>query len=82
MSENIKRIDLSRDYVLHKQEYLEAIEAVCNETAFSGGKEIFCKKKGVVEPQFSCRSYKYDVLKREPKSEIISTDYSPEDFKL
>lgn len=38
MLENIKRIDLSRDYMLHKQEYLEAIEAVCNETAFSGGK--------------------------------------------
>ena len=53
-----------------------------NGTAFSGGKQIFCKKKGVVEPLFSCRSYKYDVLKRTPKSEIISTDYSPDDFKL
>ena len=38
MAENIKRIDLSRDYMLHREEYLEAIEAVCNETAFSGGK--------------------------------------------
>ena len=38
MTENIKRIDLSRDYLAHKQEYLEAIEAVCKETAFSGGK--------------------------------------------
>ena len=26
MAENIKRIDLSRDYILRKQEYLEAIE--------------------------------------------------------
>jgi len=34
MTENIKRIDLSRDYLAHKQEYLEAIEAVCKETAF------------------------------------------------
>ncbi len=38
MSERIKRIDLSRDYNNHKKEYLEAIEAVCNDTAFSGGK--------------------------------------------
>lgn len=34
----LKRIDLSRDYQKHKQEYLKAIEEVCNETAYSGGK--------------------------------------------
>lgn len=34
----LKRIDLSRDYQEHKEEYLEAIRAVCEETAFSGGR--------------------------------------------
>ena len=34
----LKRIDLTRDYEKHKSEYTEAIEAVCRETAFSGGK--------------------------------------------
>lgn len=34
----LKRIDLSRDFRKHKKEYLEAIEAVCEETAFSGGR--------------------------------------------
>ena len=34
----LKRIDLTRDYQKHKEEYLKAIEAVCEETAFSGGK--------------------------------------------
>ena len=34
----LKRIDLERDYQKHKEEYLEAIKAVCEETAFSGGK--------------------------------------------
>ncbi len=34
----LKRIDLSRDFQKHKEEYLKAIEAVCEETAFSGGK--------------------------------------------
>ncbi len=33
----LKRIDLSRDYHKHKAEYMAAIEAVCEETAFSGG---------------------------------------------
>lgn len=34
----LKRIDLSRDYQKHKEEYLAAIQMVCEETAFSGGK--------------------------------------------
>ncbi len=33
----LKRIDLTRDYQKHKEEYLKAIQAVCEETAFSGG---------------------------------------------
>ena len=34
----LKRIDLTRDYQKHKKEYQAAIEAVCEDTAFSGGK--------------------------------------------
>lgn len=34
----IKRIDLTRDYMSHKAEYLNAFEMVCKETAYSGGK--------------------------------------------
>lgn len=34
----LKRIDLSRDYQKHKEEYIEALKAVCEETAFSGGR--------------------------------------------
>ena len=34
----LKRIDLTRDYQKHKAEYLEAIQKVCEDTAFSGGK--------------------------------------------
>lgn len=34
----LKRIDLSRDYRKHQAEYMEAVRAVCEETAFSGGK--------------------------------------------
>ena len=38
MSGHIKRIDLTRDYEAHREEYQRAIKAVCEETAFSGGK--------------------------------------------
>ena len=34
----LKRIDLTRDFAKHKDAYMEAIEKVCEETAFSGGK--------------------------------------------
>lgn len=49
----LKRIDLTRDFKKHKDEYMKAIEAVCEETAFSGGKyadkfdEEFAKFVGV-----------------------------------
>ena len=43
---------------------------------------IFCKKKGVKEPDDFCRKYKYDPLKRVPLKQIIDTDYSPEDFMI
>lgn len=36
--ENIRRIDLTRDYLRHEKEYQDAINRVCRETAFSGGR--------------------------------------------
>ena len=33
----LKRIDLSRNFRAHKEEYMKAIEEVCENTAFSGG---------------------------------------------
>ncbi len=38
MAQHLKRIDLTRDFEAHRQEYLDAIGRVCGETAFSGGK--------------------------------------------
>ena len=35
---HISRIDLTRDFKAHRDEYMKAIEAVCEETAFSGGR--------------------------------------------
>ncbi len=37
MPQHLKRIDLSRDYEAHREEYLAAVAAVCEKTAFSGG---------------------------------------------
>lgn len=38
MDYQMKRIDISRDFQAHREDYLEAIRRVCEESAFSGGK--------------------------------------------
>lgn len=48
----------------------------------SGGKEVFCLKKGIVAASDNCRSFKYDVLKRKPQSVNMPKSYSNEDFNL
>lgn len=53
-----------------------------NGRTISGGKEVFCLKKGIVNANDSCRSYKYDVLKREPNAKTIAKEYRAEDFVL
>ena len=49
----------------------------------SDGKNVLCKKKGVVEKGFSCLSFTYDPLLRKPKP--VSPEiqhFNPEDFKI
>ncbi len=47
------------------------------------GKNVLCKKKGVVEKGFSCFSFAYDPILRKPKpSAPVMPQYDPEDFKL
>ena len=43
---------------------------------------VLCEKKGIVDPDSSCRKYEYDPLKRVPLKSVISTDFTPEDFSL
>ncbi len=45
-------------------------------------KEIICKKHGVTDFRDSCRSYKYDPLKRIPQKQKLGDNYKPEDFIL
>lgn len=43
---------------------------------------IFCKIKGPVSGQDSCRKYKYDPLKRVPHTEAKLPEYTADDFKF
>lgn len=44
--------------------------------------EVLCTKKGITNVDDSCRHYKYNPLKREPKRIKIDKDFSFEDFSL
>ncbi|MBR2877065.1 MAG: hypothetical protein IKC01_08000 [Clostridia bacterium] len=44
---------------------------------------VLCKKQGAVMQSFShCKKFKYDPLKRTPKSVSLVSNYSKEDFSL
>lgn len=47
------------------------------------GTAVICRKAGgIMQPFSKCRKFKYDPLKREPKTIRISSDFSKDDFAL
>lgn len=44
--------------------------------------EVFCKKRGFVDPHSKCGKYKYDPMKREPNVKNLNTTYKKDDFIL
>lgn len=47
-----------------------------------GGKEILCKKMGVMQPDSYCKKFKYDPLKRKPKTAKLDSNFTADDFLL
>ncbi len=43
---------------------------------------ILCTKRGAVSPQYHCRNYQYDPLRRVPKRMPKLPSFSKEDFSL
>lgn len=43
---------------------------------------MLCSKKGIVPPDFSCKNFVYDPLKRVPHGRAKPMQFSPEDFAL
>ncbi len=44
--------------------------------------EILCTKKGIVSPDYSCRKFKYDPLRRVPKIPPELEKFTAEDFSI
>ncbi len=50
-------------------------------TPASDRKMIFCNRRGVVSPYYSCRKFKYDPLMRVPRRQELP-QLDPNDFTL
>ena len=48
----------------------------------SDGQKVLCMRNGIVDPDYSCRKYQYDPIKRVPKRRPALPAFSPEEFKL
>lgn len=46
------------------------------------GESMLCTKKGVVAKDFSCKKFKYDIMKRVPKKAPKLQSFSQEDFSI
>ena len=58
--------------------------AYCRQGQQISEREVACVKRGVVPMEGSCRSFRYDPLKRvPPRPAVLSPkDLKPEDFSL
>ena len=43
---------------------------------------VLCIKKGIVQPDGTCKRYSYDPLKRRPKKPLLIEQADPADFTL
>lgn len=50
-------------------------------TPASDRKMIFCRRRGVVSPYYSCRKFRYDPLMRVPRRQELP-QLDPSDFTL
>lgn len=46
------------------------------------GRHILCMKKGVVPPDYSCRKYRYDPLRRVPTRMPALPAFDKAEFKI
>ena len=61
------------------------IEPSCSYCKFGkvdSNEKVYCHKKGIKNIDESCKSFKYDPLKRVPKKIVLSSEYSKKDFEI
>ena len=71
---------------MSKKLYGNSVEPRCeyceHGTRSADGRQVFCKRKGVMPLAAKCRKYVYDPLKRVPFRQAQLKQYHPEEFSL
>lgn len=81
-----KKNDKGKEGPMKRKLYGEAVEPACEYCAHGrpskDGKSILCERHGVLPPDYRCRRFRYDPLKRKPRPAPELPRFSPEDFSL
>lgn len=56
--------------------------AYCAEAMQQVGESILCAKHGIVPPDYACRQFLYDPIKRIPAKPLPLDDYDADDFSI
>lgn len=81
----IKYIFTTCEEIMKKELYNKKIDPQCRycrhgQVSPLGG--ILCEKYGLTTPDFHCKKFAYDPLKREPMPTAVLPQFDPEDFAL
>jgi hypothetical protein len=68
--------------LLNKNKYPPKCEYCAKGRLAPDGENVLCPKKGIVERDYSCKAYKYDVLKRVPQKQPRVKEIDPADYEL
>lgn len=68
--------------LLNRKKYPPKCEYCSKGRISPDGKSVLCTKKGLTSPDDSCKSYKYDVMKRIPAKQQIIPPADPKEFEL
>lgn len=65
-----------------KKKYAAVCENCLHGRLSPDGETVLCIKKGIVQPDGTCRRYSYDPLKRQPKKPLLIEHADPSEFTL
>lgn len=68
--------------MMKEKSYSDKCEICLRGRPAPDGKHLLCFRKGVVEPDFHCRGFKYDPLKRKPVRPAPMTEHTRDEFAL
>jgi len=72
--------------IMPKGLFSNSIEPACRHCIYghlsNSEKKILCVRWGVVEPEFRCKKYQYDPLKRVPMRTPPLPEFEKDDFDL